>query len=40
MSDFEVELVNDSVREFQVTFHGPDESEWLSISGETEGSDG
>ncbi|CAG8737104.1 3323_t:CDS:1, partial [Acaulospora colombiana] len=26
-SNFEVELVNDSVREFQVTFHGPADSE-------------
>lgn len=30
-SDFEVELVNDSIREFNVTFHGPADSEILYL---------
>jgi hypothetical protein len=31
MSDFEVTLVNDSVREFHVLFHGPKESTCMSL---------
>jgi hypothetical protein len=30
-SNFEVELVNDSIREFNVTFHGPADSELLYL---------
>jgi hypothetical protein len=32
MSDYEVSLVNDSMQEFYVRFHGPAESKLLSSS--------
>lgn len=31
MSDFEVTLVDDSVREFHVMFHGPKESAYMFL---------
>jgi hypothetical protein len=33
MSDHEVTLVNDSMQEFFVRFHGPEESEWRVVTG-------
>ena len=30
MSDYDVQLVNDSTREFHVTFHGPSDSMWVN----------
>lgn len=38
MSDFEVNLVNDSVHEFYVRFYGPEESElgWFGLEAITQ----
>lgn len=32
MSDYEITLINDSMQEFYVRFHGPQESEYFTAS--------